>query len=106
MKKDTNIVDFLQSHYFKRDNFSTLQEMLYLVSEKYKDKTAFVLKDALGYLNNITYYNFVRDVESVGISLISSRYLFTCSAFCSLYVSSTWITLSPVALSRRIRLIK
>lgn len=71
MKNESNIVDFLQTHYFKRDNFSTLQEMLYTVSEKYKDKTAFVLKDNLGSLNNITYYNFVRDVESVGISLIN-----------------------------------
>lgn len=71
MKKETNLLDFMQSHYFKRDNFSTLQEMLYFVSEKYKNQTAFVLKDTLGYLNNITYYNFVRDVESIGISLIN-----------------------------------
>ena len=71
MKNEASLVEFLQTHYFKRDNFSTLHEMLYTISEKYKNQTAFVLKDNLGSLNNITYYNFVRDVESVGISLIN-----------------------------------
>lgn len=74
MKNDYNLTEFLEDHYFKRDNFSTLQDMLYTVSEKYRNKTAFVLKDNAGDLYNVSYYNFVRDVESVGISLVNSGY--------------------------------
>ena len=74
MKNNYSILEFLQDHYFKRDNFETLQDMLYVVSEKYSSKTAFILKDKTNCLYNISYYNFVRDVESVGISLINKGY--------------------------------
>ena len=74
MKNDYSIIEYLQSHYFKRDDFSTLQEMLYTVSEKYSNKTAFVLKDKAGMTYNVSYYNFVRDVESIGISLVNAGY--------------------------------
>ena len=74
MKNNYSILEFLQDHYFKRDNFETLQDMLYTVSKKYSNKTAFVLKDNTNCLYNISYYNFVRDVESIGISLINKGY--------------------------------
>ena len=74
MKNNYNYVEYLQNHYFKRDNFSTLQEMIYTVSEKYSSKTAFILKDKAGFPYNVSYYNFVRDVESVGISLVNAGF--------------------------------
>ena len=97
MKNDYSITDYLQSHYFKRDNFSTLQEMLYTVAEKYSNQTAFVLKDKAGMTFNVSYYNFVRDVESIGISLIPLSYKLYCCwvifsidaiSFCILSLSS------------------
>ena len=54
MKNNYSLSQYLQNHYFKRDNFSTLQEMLYTVAEKYSDKTAFVLKDKAGYTYNVS----------------------------------------------------
>ena len=75
MKNNYSLSQYLQNHYFKRDNFSTLQEMLYTVAEKYSDKTAFVLKDKAGYTYNVSYFNFVRDVEAVGISMINAGLL-------------------------------
>lgn len=71
MSKKTSLSEYMKKHYFKRDNFSTLYDMLYTVSEKYGDKTAFILKDKSGYTYNVSYYNFVKDVESIGISLIN-----------------------------------
>ncbi len=74
MNKNISLIDYMEKHYFKRENFSTLKEMLYFVAEHYGNKTAFVLKDKSGYLYNVSYYNFVKDVESVGISLINNGF--------------------------------
>lgn len=45
MKKNINLKDYMEKHYFKRQDFSNLKEMLYFVGKEYADKTAFVLKD-------------------------------------------------------------
>ncbi len=75
MAKKISLINYMERHYFKRNNFSTLQEMLYFVEKNYGDKTAFVLKDKSGYPYNVSYYNFVKDVESIGISLINYGFL-------------------------------
>ncbi len=74
MSKKISLIDYMEKHYFKRNDFNTLQEMLYWVGEKYANETAFVLKDKSGYLYNVSYFNFVKDVESVGISLINNGF--------------------------------
>ena len=45
MKKNNNPILYMQNHYFHRQDFSTLQEMLYFVGNEYSDKPAFILKD-------------------------------------------------------------
>lgn len=75
MNKNVSLKNYMEKHYFKRDDFSTLQEMLYMVGKKYSNNTAFVLKDNSGYPYNVSYFNFVKDVESVGISLINNGFM-------------------------------
>lgn len=74
MNKNVNLKEYMEKHYFKRNDFSTLQEMLYFVGSEYANKTAFVLKDKSGYPYNVSYFNFVRDVETIGISLINNGF--------------------------------
>ncbi len=74
MKKSSKL-SYMQKHYFKTANFSNLKEMLYSISEKYSSKPAFILKDNMGYQFTVSYYNFVKDVESVGLSLINHGFL-------------------------------
>lgn len=75
MNKNVDLKVYMEKHYFKRNDFSTLKEMLYFVGTEYANKTAFVLKDKSGYPYNVSYFNFVRDVESIGISLINGGFL-------------------------------
>lgn len=74
MNKNVDLKDYMEKHYFKRNDFSTLKEMLYYVGSEYANKTAFVLKDRAGYPYNVSYFNFVRDVEAIGISLINNGF--------------------------------
>lgn len=74
MNKNVDLKDYMEKHYFKRQDFSTLKEMLYFVAKEYGDKTAFVLKDNSGYPYNVSYFNFARDVEAIGISLINNGF--------------------------------
>lgn len=74
MKKNNDPIAYMKKHYFKREDFSTLQEMLYYVGNQYSDKPAFVLKDNSGYPYTVSYFNFLKDVEAVGISLINSGF--------------------------------
>ncbi len=74
MSKKISLVDYMKKHYFKRNDFATLQEMLYFVEKNFGDRTAFVLKDNSGYLYNVSYFNFVKDVEAIGISLINNGF--------------------------------
>ena len=74
MKKNNNPILYMQNHYFHRQDFSTLQEMLYFVGNEYSDKPAFILKDNSGYPYTVSYFNFVKDVEAIGISLINQGF--------------------------------
>lgn len=74
MKKNSNPISYMQNHYFHRNGFSTLQEMLYFVGKEYSDKPAFILKDNSGYPYTVSYFNFVKDVEAIGISLINQGF--------------------------------
>ena len=74
MNKNVDLKEYMEKHYFNRKDFSTLKEMLYFVGSEYANKTAFVLKDKSGYPYNVSYYNFVRDVEAIGISLINNGF--------------------------------
>ena len=74
MKKNNNPILYMQNHYFHRQDFSTLQEMLYFVGKEYSDKPAFILKDNSGYPYTVSYFNFVKDVEAIGISLINQGF--------------------------------
>lgn len=74
MKKNNNPILYMQNHYFHRHDFSTLQEMLYFVGKEYSDKPAFILKDNSGYPYTVSYFNFVKDVEAIGISLINQGF--------------------------------
>ena len=65
MKKNNDPISYMKKHYFKREDFSTLQEMLYYVGNQYSDKPAFVLKDNSGYPYTVSYFNFLKDVEAV-----------------------------------------
>lgn len=55
MKKNNNPISYMQNHYFHRNDFSTLQEMLYFVGKEYSDKPAFILKDN----SRISIYRFI-----------------------------------------------
>lgn len=73
MKKISHL-SYMEKHYFDGANFPTIKEMLYNVAEKYGDKPAFILKDTMGYPYTVSYFNLLKDVESVGISLIKNGF--------------------------------
>ena len=70
MNKNINLKSYMEKSYFKRNDFSTLKDMLYFVEKAYGNQTAFVLKDNADYPYSVSYFNFVKDVEAIGISLI------------------------------------
>lgn len=71
MNKNINLKDYMEKHYFKREDFATLKDMLYFVGKTYSNKTAFILKDKSDYPYSVSYFNFMKDVEAIGISLIN-----------------------------------
>lgn len=73
-KNTTSPIEYMKKHYFKRNDFNNLHEMLYFVGKNYADKTAFVLKDSSGCTYNVSYFNFLKDVEAIGISLINQGF--------------------------------
>ena len=74
MKKIFNPISYMEKHYFSRKDFSTLKEMIYYVGNEYSDKPAFILKDSSGYPYTVSYFNFLKDVEAIGISLINNGF--------------------------------
>ena len=74
MKKNFNPISYMEKHYFSRKDFSTLKEMIYYVGNEYSDKPAFILKDSSGYPYTVSYFNFLKDVEAIGISLINNGF--------------------------------
>lgn len=67
-------INYMEKHYFKRDNFSDLKEMIYTVGKKYYGKTAFKLKDNAGQIYNVSYFEFLKDVEALGTALITNGF--------------------------------
>ncbi len=67
-------INYIEKHYFKRDDFSDLKEMIYTVGKKYSSKTAFKLKDNAGQIYNVSYFEFLKDVEALGTALINNGF--------------------------------
>ena len=72
--KNKSLIEYMEKHYFQRPDYTNLKEMLYDVSEKYSNRTAFKLKDSAKQIYNISYYQFKKDVESIGNSLIKKGF--------------------------------
>ena len=64
------IAEKLKNMYWPNELISDLRDMLYKSAEKFKDKTAFLLKDKNGRKYNISYEKFKEDVEAIGTILI------------------------------------
>ena len=63
--------DVLKTKYFKVHNVTDLKDLLYKSAERYKNRTAFKLKDKNGKIYGIKYISFKNDVEALGTSLIN-----------------------------------
>ncbi len=74
MKKKETVSEFMEKHYYPRTDYKDLKEMLYDISEKYSNQTAFKLKDSIGHIYNVSYFQFKKDVEALGISLINNGF--------------------------------
>ncbi|MBR3133019.1 MAG: AMP-binding protein [Clostridia bacterium] len=74
MKTNQPEIEYLKTHYFKRPDYQTLKEMLYDVSKKYSNKTAFRVKNKDKKIIKITYSEYKKDVEEIGSSLIKNGY--------------------------------
>lgn len=59
----------LEKKYFHAPNITDLKDMLYQCSAKFKNKTAFKVKDNTGKIFDITYEKFKDDVEALGTAL-------------------------------------
>jgi len=62
--------DILKIKYFKVHNVTDLKNLLYTSAEKFKNRTAFKLKDKDGKIYNVKYLEFKNRVEALGTSLI------------------------------------
>ena len=74
MNEKQTAKEFMKTHFFDRPDYLTLKEMLYDVSKKYANNTAFRVKDNNGKINNISYKKYKKDVESIGQALIKNGY--------------------------------
>lgn len=63
--------DILKTKYFKVHTVTDLKDLLYQSAKRYKNRTAFKLKDKSGKIFDVKYTRFKDDVESLGTSLIN-----------------------------------
>ena len=54
------------------DNINTLKSLLYESERKYRNNTAFYLKDSGGAIYEVTYEKFKSDCDCLGTALIMS----------------------------------
>lgn len=62
--------DILKAKYFKVHNVTDLKDLLYKSAERYKNRTAFRLKDKNGKIYGVKYIEFKNHVESLGTALL------------------------------------
>lgn len=62
--------DILKTKYFKVHNVTDLKDLLYKSAERYKNRTAFRLKDKSGKIYGVKYIEFKNHVESLGTALL------------------------------------
>lgn len=62
--------DILKTKYFKVHNVTDLKDLLYKSAKKYKNRTAFRLKDKAGKIYGVKYIEFKNHVESLGTALL------------------------------------
>ena len=62
--------DVLKTKYFKVHTVTDLKDLLYQSAKRYKNRTAFKLKDKNSKIYNVTYTEFKNSVEALGTSLI------------------------------------
>lgn len=62
--------DILKTKYFKVHNVTDLKDLLYKSAERYKNRTAFRLKDKSGKIYGVKYIEFKNHVEALGTALL------------------------------------
>lgn len=62
--------DILKTKYFKVHTVTDLKDLIYTSAKRYKNRTAFKLKDKNGKIYGVTYLEFKKQVEALGTSLI------------------------------------
>lgn len=62
--------DILKTKYFKVHNVTDLKDLLYKSAERYKNRTAFRLKDKSGKIYGVKYIEFKNHVKSLGTALL------------------------------------
>jgi len=62
--------DILKTKYFKVHTVTDLKDLLYQSAKRYKNRTAFKLKDKSGKIYGVKYSEFKDNVEALGTSLI------------------------------------
>lgn len=63
--------DILKTKYFKVHTITDLKDLVYQSAQRYKNRTAFKLKNKEGKIYNISYTKFKDDVVALGTSLLN-----------------------------------
>ena len=65
--------DILKTKYFKVHTVTDLKDLLYSSAERYKNQTAFRLKDKKGKIYSVKYPEFKKHVEAIGTALLDLK---------------------------------
>ena len=72
MKKNLSIAERLKDEYYKTEEISNIQELLYRSADIYKSRIAFKCKDENKNIKSITYDEFKKDVQALGSYLLKN----------------------------------